>query len=74
MTEKVAQARNLVSEAVRIIELADYRALATDGPVGHVRDEMSDSEWRMLYLSLRRANQILHGLDEDGIIAKGVGS
>jgi hypothetical protein len=34
----------------RIIEIADTRALAVDGPVSHVRDTMTDKEWRQLYL------------------------
>ena len=42
-------------QATDIIETADRRAEAADGPVGHVRDEMSDKEWRDLYRGLRAA-------------------
>ena len=41
-----------LDEAVGIIEAADRRAEAADGPVSHVRDEMTDAEWRRLYLVL----------------------
>lgn len=56
------QALSEVENALSIIELADNRALATDGPVGHVRDEMSDQEWRSLYLSLESARDSLRQL------------
>lgn len=42
-------------EAVRIIETADNRAMAADGPVSRTADEMSDKEWRDLYDGLRAA-------------------
>jgi hypothetical protein len=44
-----------LDKAVGIIEVADARAEAADGPVGHVRDEMSDAEWRTLYVALHEA-------------------
>lgn len=50
-----AQSRRLVRSALDIIELADNRSMAADGPVGHVRDNMSDDEWRKLYVSLKKA-------------------
>lgn len=49
----------LVTKAIDIIEIADIRASAADGPVAHVRDEMSDSEWRQLYLALVEARETL---------------
>lgn len=70
------QALENVTEAMRIIELADQRALATDGPVGHVRDEMSDSEWRQMYKALSRAEQALQRYRQvtDGTTAEKVGN
>lgn len=48
-----------LDEAIAIIEAADNRALATDGPVGHARDEMTDAEWRALYVALTAARKAL---------------
>jgi len=39
--------------AREIIETADNRAAAVDGPVGHVRDMMSDREWFDLYHTIK---------------------
>ena len=44
-----------LQRAVGIIEAADARCLAADGPVGHLRDEMTDHEWREMYVALTRA-------------------
>lgn len=52
----------LLDRAITIIETADNRAMAADGPVGHVRDEMSDKEWRDLYVSLTKARSALAAL------------
>lgn len=41
--------------AMAIIEAADLRAATADGPVLHVRDVMSDGEWRDLYRTLEAA-------------------
>ena len=46
-----------LERAIAIIEAADGRAAAADGPVGHVRDEMTDNEWRELYISLQKARR-----------------
>jgi hypothetical protein len=48
-----------LSHAERIIENADRRAGAADGPVNHVRDEMTDKEWRDLYRSIVKAREAL---------------
>lgn len=52
-----------LDRALAIIEVADGRAAAADGPVGHVRDEMTDTEWRELYVALQeaRAAALAHG-------------
>lgn len=70
------QALDHVTEAMRIIELADQRALASDGPVGHVRDEMSDSEWRKMYRAISKAEQALQQFRRvtDGTSAEKVGN
>jgi hypothetical protein len=47
--------RTAIERAIRIIEDADGRAVAADGPVNHVRDEMTDVEWRRLYRTLKGA-------------------
>jgi hypothetical protein len=44
-----------VTRAIEIIETADTRCLAADGDVTHIRDEMSDAEWRDLYTTLKQA-------------------
>jgi hypothetical protein len=49
-----------LQRAMTIIETADNRAMAADGPVGHARDNMSDREWRDLYRSLEKAREALH--------------
>lgn len=48
-----------LDRAIAIIDTADNRAMAADGPVGHVRDEMSDKEWRDLYVALTSARDAL---------------
>ena len=48
-----------LDRALEIIELADIRAMAADGPVTHVRDEMTDDEWRQLYLYIVEARRQL---------------
>lgn len=53
------QALEEVQKAMGIIESADQRALAVDGPVGHVRDMMTDREWRDMYVALERAKERL---------------
>lgn len=50
-----ARARRRLREGLDIIEGADRRAEAVDGPVNHVRDEMTDDEWRKLYLAIKEA-------------------
>ena len=44
---------NRLCDARAIIEAADARAAAVDGPVNHCRDEMTDAEWRKLYLAVK---------------------
>ena len=48
-----------IDAAWDVIEAADMRAAAADGPVLHVRDTMSDSEWRTLYVELTKARAAL---------------
>jgi hypothetical protein len=59
-------ALDLLNEAIQIIETADNRAMAADGPVSHVRDEMSDKEWRDLYVALVEAKEELEKAGHDG--------
>lgn len=61
LREQLAEAQERIERAVTIIETADNRAMATDGPVGHVRDEMSDDEWRQLYVALVADPSSEHG-------------
>lgn len=39
-----------LSRIREIIELADHRCLATDGAVGRIQQEITDAEWREIYL------------------------
>ena len=41
-------------KAAMLIEVADNRAMAADGPVSHVRLELDDQEWRDLYVAVDR--------------------
>lgn len=56
---RIARISAHLDRAISIIETADNRAMAVDGPVGHVRDEMSDKEWRDLYKALVAARKAL---------------
>ena len=47
---RLADYTGRIEAASRIIEIADTRCQAVDGPVSRIRDEMHDSEWRQLYL------------------------
>lgn len=38
-----------MAEIARIIEAADARCLAADGAVTHLRDEITNAEWRRIY-------------------------
>lgn len=49
---KVGELEDRLTRAARIIEVADLRAAAVDGPVSHAREEMTDDEWRELYLAI----------------------
>lgn len=53
-----ARSRRLIKVAIDVIDTADNRAMAADGPVGHVRDEMNDGEWAQLYSSLVKAYEL----------------
>ena len=52
-----AALREALAKARSIIEMADVRAEAADGPVLHVRDTMTDGEWRELYRLLSEVPQ-----------------
>jgi len=47
--DAVAEVRAHQRRAAEVIADADLRCLAADGPVGHVRNELTDDEWRELY-------------------------
>jgi hypothetical protein len=59
LTTPIGKAYFDLTKAIGIIEDADRRACAWDGDVGHVRDEMTDKEWRDLYRALVRAHKSL---------------
>lgn len=44
-----------INRACQIIETADQRLLAMDGPIGNSPPDMSLTEWRELYMVLDRA-------------------
>lgn len=52
--ESLAEMELGIRQCCEIIDLATTRALAVDGPVGHVRDAMTNKEWRRLYETLKR--------------------
>lgn len=52
--QRIEQLEKRLADAAEIIEVADNRALAADGPVSHCRDEMTDAEWRRLYRAVKR--------------------
>ena len=58
MTNPRAAAVAAAREAQLLIEVGEQRALAIDGPVGHFRDELSDSEWRRLWLALGKFRRL----------------
>jgi hypothetical protein len=47
--------RHAINKACAIIERADERNLANDGPAGGSPPQMSLPEWRSLYVTLDRA-------------------
>ncbi len=50
--ERSVAARRAIKRACEIIETADARLLATDGPCGGLPPNMSLDEWRELYVTL----------------------
>lgn len=56
----------LLETAIQIIETADNRAMAVDGPVSRAADEMSDAEWRQMYVALTQARDLLSGKSSAG--------
>lgn len=50
MSAQVRRLKNALSGIRDIIEGADQRLLAVDGPVGRIKDELTDGEWRKIYL------------------------
>lgn len=59
-TAKDVAIRGCLDIAIGIVEVADNRAMAADGPVSHVRDEMSDAEWRQMYMAIVTARQLMN--------------
>jgi hypothetical protein len=59
----MSDVKQLLEQAIAIIDMADIRAAAADGPVNHVRDEMTDAEWRRLYVALQQAHDCLPDYD-----------
>lgn len=51
--DEITFLRNRLALIASIIEAADNRALAADGPVGHVRNELTATEWRDIYLAAK---------------------
>lgn len=58
-------ARRSVEQACEIIETADERLLAVDGPCGGLPPDMSLKEWRDLYVKLTDARSALRSLLDD---------
>lgn len=52
----------LIEDACEIIETADERLLAVDGPCGGLPPDMSLKEWRDLYVKLINARTALRSL------------
>jgi hypothetical protein len=66
VSSETATPTELLREALLIIETADNRAMATDGPVSRTPDEMSDAEWRRLYKCLTTAHAALSAMNGGG--------
>lgn len=50
--------REALDEAALLIETGESRAMATDGPVSHFRDELDDREWRRLWVALSKVRAL----------------
>lgn len=59
MASLLQQARAQIAEAKKIIEAGENRALASDGPVGHCREELTNAEFDCMWQYVERAYQIL---------------
>jgi hypothetical protein len=55
--EIITNLLNAINHACDIIENADHRLLAQDGPAGGQAPPMSLDEWRRMYVSLDKARK-----------------
>lgn len=62
-SRRVRSMRSAINRACEIIETADARLLATDGPCGGLPPDMSLAEWRELYTVLDKARHVRAGAD-----------
>lgn len=64
-----SEARKRIQQAREIVETGETRAMASDGPVGHWREELSNTEFDKMWHTIELADAILAGLIE-GILKK----